>query len=551
MKNRLTDEERSKLITDAESMVPKEVIHSLCAYGSRVAGYAREDSDYDIIIVTKNFKENAPVRTELGQSKSPPIIVDEMVLMDAAMHPSSGELVIGRFLNVYEPLVNEEFLRKVEIEYKRRIIAEELMEIQTAYDDFSSNLVLPYEYFLFKKLHKRALEYPDAIDSYGRTYEDAQKQDNLEAALKGFREAADLLASRGIMEKGDDSVRILRGRDKRLNALSMLNGMYPWTAGGSFHHALHSLASRAGFEYKTKPLEKLTIKDNVESTVELERPNKLLRLEEGVVFDDASKMVEELARMTGFIGTYEFEEKKTGDFINSSSQLEIWDDVRRAKFILKHFPELKSVKWVILNVWSYTAKKFNMTPLSRLNREVEAVRRLHGLEINTHRITGIVLDERTLVTEYAEGVPLIEFVLEILTGKSSDTSNIRKYAQVLGKMHKAGLVYGDTKPENALIGKDGIYLLDLEQAVEGGDKAWDLAEFLYYTAKLGKSEEGMKLVAESFLEAYRTQNGHQVIAKARDLKYLPPFRLLITSKMTRVVRDALAKYSSMDGPPVL
>jgi tRNA A-37 threonylcarbamoyl transferase component Bud32 len=118
-------------------------------------------------------------------------------------------------------------------------------------------------------------------------------------------------------------------------------------------------------------------------------------------------------------------------------------------------------------------------------------------------------------------------------------------------MHKVGLVYGDTKPENALVGKDGIYLLDLEQAVEGGDKAWDLAEFLYYSAKLGKNEEGMKLVAESFLDAYRTENGHRVIAKARDLKYLPPFRLFITSKMTRVVRDALAKYSSMDGPPVL
>jgi tRNA A-37 threonylcarbamoyl transferase component Bud32 len=430
-------------------------------------------------------------------------------------------------------------------------MAEELIEIQTAYDDFSSDLVIPYEYFLFDKLHKRALEYPDAIDSYGRTYKGAQKKDNLEATLQGFREAAELLASRGIIEKGDDSVRIFRGRDKRLNALSMLNEMYPWTAGGSFHHALRSLASSAGFEYKTKPLQKLTIKDKVESTVELERPKKLLRLEEGVVFDDASKMVEELARMKGFIGAYGFEEKKTGGIINSSSQLEIWDEERRTKFILKHFPELKSAKWVILNLWSYTAKKFNMTPLSRLHREVEAVRRLHEIEINTHRITGIALDERTLVTEFVEGVPLIEFVLEILTGKSSDASNIRKYAQVLGKMHNAGLVYGDTKPENALIGKDGIYLLDLEQAVEGGDKSWDLAEFLYYSAQLGKSEEGMKLVAESFLDAYRTENGHRVIAKARDLKYLPPFRLFITSKMTRVVRDALAKYSSMDGPPVV
>jgi tRNA A-37 threonylcarbamoyl transferase component Bud32/predicted nucleotidyltransferase len=551
MKSKLTDEERSMLISYAESMVPKEVIHSLCAYGSRVAGCAREDSDYDIIIVTKKFKENVTARPEIGQKKSSPIIVDEEVLCDAAMHPSSGELVIGRFLNIYDPLINEDFLRKVEIEYKKRIIAEDLIEIQTAYDDFSSNLILPYEYFLFNKLHKRALGYPDAIDSYGRTYKGVPGKDNLEFTLQGFREAAEMLASIGILEKSDDSVRIFRGRTKRLNALTTLYKMYPLAVGGYFHNAIHSLTSRAGFEYITKPIQMLMVNDKVESMVELERPNKLLRLEEGIIFDDASKMVEELARLMGFSEKYEFNEKKMGDFINSSSRLEIWDDARRVKFILKHFPELKSAKWLVLNIWSYEAKKFNITPLSRLNREVEAVRQLHRLGINTHRITGIILDERTLVSEYVEGVPLFEFVLEILTGKSTDTTNIRIFAQILGKMHHAGLVYGDTKPENVLISKDGIYLLDLEQAEEGGDEAWDLAEFLYYTAMLEKSEEGMKLVAESFLDAYRAQNGDQVIAKARNLRYLTPFRLFLSPEMSKIVEEALVKYSSMESLPVV
>ena len=45
---------------------------------------------------------------------------------------------------------------------------------------------------------------------------------------------------------------------------------------------------------------------------------------------------------------------------------------------------------------------------------------------------------------------------------------------------------GIPSQQNALVAKDGIDLLDLEQAVEGGDKAWDLAEFLYYSAKIAK-----------------------------------------------------------------
>jgi tRNA A-37 threonylcarbamoyl transferase component Bud32 len=156
------------------------------------------------------------------------------------------------------------------------------------------------------------------------------------------------------------------------------------------------------------------------------------------------------------------------------------------------------------------------------------------------------LDERTLITEYSEGVPLDKSVKEITTGKSTDTSDIEKYAQVLGKLHKAGLVYGDTKPQNVLVSKDGIDLLDLEQAVERGDKAWDLAEFLYYSAKIAKQAEGMKLVAESFLAAYRDENGSNIIAKARNLRYLTPFMLFIAPKRRKVVREALRRYSSSD-----
>jgi serine/threonine protein kinase len=272
--------------------------------------------------------------------------------------------------------------------------------------------------------------------------------------------------------------------------------------------------------------------------------------------------------MSGFGETYAFEEKKKGDFINSTKQLEIWDAAKRVKFILKHFPELKSVKWVLLNMWSLASKKFNMSPLSRLSRELEAARRLRELKIKTHRIIGVILDERTLITEYVEGVPLSKTVDEITSGKSADASNVEKYGRVLGKLHKAGLVYGDTKPQNALVGKDGnIDLLDLEQAVERGDKAWDLAEFLYFSAThmekkddekekkekrsdgeaKKKQEEGIKIVAEAFLTGYRSENGTQVIAKARNVRYLLPFVLFLAPNMRMVIRDALKRYSSGDG----
>jgi tRNA A-37 threonylcarbamoyl transferase component Bud32 len=285
-------------------------------------------------------------------------------------------------------------------------------------------------------------------------------------------------------------------------------------------------------------------------------------LEEGVIFDDTTMSVEELAQIAGFGDTYEYKEKKMGDFINSTQLLEIWDDENQIKYVLKHFPELKSAKWALLNLWSIAAKRFNQSPLSRLNREVEALRRLRELKIPTHHIIGVILDDRTLVSEFLDGVPLSKFVEDIIKGKSTDTSNIEKYGKILGKIHKAGLVYGDTKPQNAFVFKDRIDLIDLEQAVERGDKAWDLAEFLYFSAthleeekaekkddktKEGvNKEEGMRLVAEAFLTGYRSESSEEVVAKAKSVRYLIPFLPMLPGKMRSVVRNTLTKYSRND-----
>jgi len=559
VKSRLTDIERSKIMTLVESLVEKEEIYALCAYGSRVAGYARKDSDYDIIIVVRNVKETVAEKDKQEPPKSPPLVIEDTALMNDAKQPSGGELVIGRFLNIYEPIINAEFLHEVEVEYKKRIMAEELLEIQTDYGDFSSNLIIPYEYFLFDKLHKRAVTYPEAMFSYARTYSCDQREENIEFTLRGFREAAESLVSNGIIENTGDSVKIFRGK-KRADALSNLFKIFPLERRGGIRYAFHGFANRIGYGFNERPLSKLKMMGKVKSMVELDRPKKLLRLEEGVIFDDETKTVEELAEIADFGDTYEYKEKKMGGFINSTQLLEIWDDENQIKYVLKHFPELKSAKWALLNLWSIAAKRFNQSPLSRLNREVEGLRRLRELKIPTHQIIGVVLDDRTLVSEFLDGAPLSKFVEDIIKGNSTDTSYIEKYGKILGKIHKAGLVYGDTKPQNAFVFKDRIDLIDLEQAVEKGDKAWDLAEFLYFSAthleeekaeknddkkkELVNKEEGMRLVAEAFLTGYRSENIGEVVAKAKSIRYLLPFLPILPGKMRSVVRNTLTKYSN-------
>jgi tRNA A-37 threonylcarbamoyl transferase component Bud32 len=539
----LTEEERSDLITMAVSWVPAEDIISMCAWGPKVAGYGTEISSRDLIIVTNNVPD-AEQNPDATRKEPSPIFINEKDLQNEAEGSSSDESVVRRFLNVYEPLVNAGFLQKVEASYKKRILSENLIQLQSDYGDFSPNLIIPMEYFLFNKLHDLVIKFPDQVYDIVHTYSDPWKIENTDIALEEFIEAAKSFASEGIIGLENGSIRIFRDREQRDRALSLLRDMHPQSSKEKAKNTKRSLASKIGVKPKTKPIPEPTAKIDVGPLVELDRPRKLLRLEEGAVFDDADMMVHDLAAIYGMTGAYEHEEKKMGDITNSSSKLEIWGEGKREKFILKPFQELRSAKWYILNVWALTAKRFKTTPLSRLDREVDGVRRLHKLGIKTHRIAGIILDERTLVTEFTDGVSLDHPTKDVTDGKSKDTGQIEAYARVLATMHQAGLVYGDTKPANALVGKDGIYLLDLEQTVENGDMAWDLAEFLYYSARSAKQVEGMKLVADSFLAAYRVQNGSQVIRKAIRMRYLDPFFIFVSPRMWYTIRRSLKKYSS-------
>ena len=91
----------------------------------------------------------------------------------------------------------------------------------------------------------------------------------------------------------------------------------------------------------------------------------------------------------------------------------------------------------------------------------------------------------------------------------------------MAQVHSHNIVLGDTKPENMLVKQDGtIYMIDFEQAAQdaNGDKAWDVAVFLYYSGHYiqpfygnGKAES----IAKAFINGYLKAGGDvDVIKKA-------------------------------------
>jgi tRNA A-37 threonylcarbamoyl transferase component Bud32 len=92
--------------------------------------------------------------------------------------------------------------------------------------------------------------------------------------------------------------------------------------------------------------------------------------------------------------------------------------------------------------------------------------------------------------EFLEGENLSHAIRRIAAATSpeqaeGDLELVSQVGEIYAKVHALDIALGDTKPENTMIGTDGkIYLIDFEQATrtgdKSGDKAWDLACFLYY-----------------------------------------------------------------------
>jgi hypothetical protein len=246
--------------------------------------------------VSRRFRDGVRYRYLDKPLPTSALIIDEQLLKDDAQTAYLGEFVVGRLLNVYEPILNPEMLRSVEVEYKRRVIIEALLELSSDYGDFGKHLAIPYDYFLFQKLSTRAAIYPPALYSYVQTYTCPLGAENRAISLQGFASAAKSLEPRGFLSLGPGGVRLIPEK-MRGDAFTKVQSIFSLTTRGVAQYAVHGYAGRVGLSvFRREAQSKLKrMRESPAALPELERPRSLLRLEEGIIIPDASLLVKELA----------------------------------------------------------------------------------------------------------------------------------------------------------------------------------------------------------------------------------------------------------------
>ena len=528
-------------------MVPDSKPLAVAAYGSKVAGYARPDSDYDLIVVAKKFRGKIKYRYVSSPVTAAALVVERELLEKDAVKAYLGEFVSGRLLNVYEPIMNAELFRKAEVDSKRRVLAEEILELGSKQGEFAQDLVIPLEYFLYNKLHKRAIIYPPALYSYIKTYTCPSGEENKAFTLDGFAEAAKSLQAEGVLEfesKGSSArIRIL-GEALKSRSFAHMLSLFNLTTRGVRQYAVHGFAGRVGFNvFKDEALSKVKrMQQTADPPQELEEPSGLIGLDEGFAVPKAQELVERLASLS-ITGAYTKREKSLGEIYTTARLLTLrGSDGTEARYVLKHFADIRSVKWAILNVWSLS-RKFSTSPQARMHREYAASIALRKRGVATPKMVGAAIEDKILAKEYVEGERLSDVIQEILLGKSGETAVVERFGEAMGAVHKAGYALGDSKATNVIVNTHGLYFTDLEQATEGGDQAWDVAAFVYYQAKLSLKGSGMRTVSDAFLQGYAKSNGKENIAKAKSPKYVTPFRPLTAPQMLKVVRDSIEANS--------
>jgi len=539
---RLTEDERTTISGIASSLVEPAKISGLAAYGSKVAGYARPDSDYDLLIVSKRFREGVRYRYVDSPVAASALIVDEHMLNQDADSSFLGEFVVGRLLNFYEPITNAELFRSVELAYKKRVLVEALIELSSDYGEFGRHLLVPYEYFLFDKLHKRAAIYPPALYSYVHTYTCPMGEENRASSIAVFASAAESLAPRGFLTVTPAGVRIVPEKLKA-DAFSRFESMFSLTARGVTQYAVHGYAGRVRPSvFSREALSKLRrMRESPPPFAPLEEPRALLRLEEGTVIPDASLIVEAIAKLLGF-EAYSTKEKDIGEPYSTTRVLTFHDASREKSVVVKNYTDIRSLKWALLGIWASTANRFSTSANSRMDREYGMTIRLKSMGILVPAILAVAPAERILVKEFVSGPTLSNVINSLMKGYPDGLENVSAYGDVISRVHAAGIALGDSKPSNVVVAGDGLYLTDLEQATPGGDQSWDIAEFLYYTAKLSVREDAMKSVASAFLESYAKSGDRTRIARARGQRYFGPFRPFLTPGMAKMLRDMLTDY---------
>ncbi len=451
-----------------------------------------------------------------------------------------GEVLAKGMILPYKPLVNGDYLHVQEIKLKKRLILELLENLVLGFPELSTELRIKPEYFVHETLLSRARVFPPMTSDLRLSLQKENRKENVENMLRGFMEALTLLERDGNVVFSNGYVRITRkladvSKRRKVRFVNLFKPAQRTLFAsllGIFPNLLKILSQNRDILQRIQE----SSEKSAEGKHQLELPEDYVYVPtaDGLVPLSDRMDIETFARkVLKARKDAKVSVEKFGGVLNDVYLVKTMNKSKEEKVVVKSFRDWSNFKWFPLTLWSVGTRTFTVLGRSRLEKEFAINQLLRSRGFAVPKILHVSPNNRLIFMEYVEGENLGDIIRESVNSKidgkqRKDLKTIKRVGKIFAEVHALDVALGDTKPENVMIGKSGeIYLTDFEQASRGGDKVWDVAEFLYYAghdipplAEMRKTQS----VAEAFIKGYLEAGGDiEVVKKAGTPKYTKVF----------------------------
>jgi len=516
-------------------------ILAACLYGPQVSGYAHENSDINALLVLRGYKPLVKTYEKRLEERAIFLLaVDQRAFQRDVSKGWLGEFAAEKLVTPYEPLINEEYLWRQEVELKKRIVWELLEALVLEFPELSHELLIEPKYFMYETLMKRARLFPSVTYRFLNMLGNDVKEENVESMMRGYRQALEELAKEGWIVSSDARFRLTPRliktiRSRRLRIPVVLRSVQ---RAALLHivSALPKMMSPLGYDQELYDKTHGEIAYNQDLTSQLEDPENYLLVPTPlgpVPLSDKTSIEDFVRRTVPDASVSQVKTTQIGGVLNSVYLLTLQRDHEQQRVVVKKFKDWVGFKWFPLALWALGTKSFAVLGRSRLEREYALNQFLQSHGASVPRILYVSPQQSFVFKEFVEGENLVEVIKRVMTdGEKAvkELALIRDVGRKIAEAHRLGVALGDCKPENVVVTKKGrLYFVDLEQASRDGNQAWDVAEFLYYSGHYVPplaSAEPAELIAKSFVEGYLEAGGEkETVRKAGSPRYTKVFSI--------------------------
>jgi tRNA A-37 threonylcarbamoyl transferase component Bud32 len=534
----LNEKMKERVLKFCRDIAGSRQIAATCLYGPWVCGYANKNTDINVLLVLDNFTLRVNTYSETLDGLNVSILTINRLDFERDVERGLlGEFFSEKLTDPYEPLKNREYLRSREVKTKKRVVLELLENLILEFPESSQEFLIKKEYFIYEVMMRRTKLFPSLIYSFLNMSRKKIRKKNMEAIIDGYIEALDELGkekkiflTNGYIKITQRYISDVKRRKLRLPiflksiqrmALSHILSVYSKTVNSLIQD------QRIFIENNLK-----VNSDGLVSRLEDPKKHIFLPTPLGPVSLSDKSEIEDVARKIFPNGELsQIGIKNIGGVLNDVYLLTLTKNGEEKKFVVKHFRDWSNLKWLPLTLWSLGTTSFTVLGRARLEKEYAINKFLYSKGFAVPKIFYISPQKRMVFQEFIQGEKLVAIIKRIFSSNKTveDVALVKEVGVKIAEVHGLGVSLGDCKPENFIISKNEIFLLDLEQASRNGNQAWDIAEFLYYSGHYSppmSSSNAAGIITTNFLEGYLEAGGkREAIKKVASARYTKVFSI--------------------------